>query len=240
MYNLPCPIRDMRLQGTAHSSEEIELQGVMIWFLVNSWISVLIWDSWSFLRWWQQKILCGKNTCCSLCFWLFWMCVTGKSRSARLSISLLCRSFVKWSCLMKTGYWIGGQSQVQYCATCSMPPTSSSTIGMISKTSLQQTPRLRARTCWFQWCTCQGNSVMTLSYGGRKRKTQSLDPTPQRCDVPQHEHVVFVCVYFCIRVSLHTSILMNICIHILEYINIFALPYIHTYANTDVFMNIYI
>jgi len=63
----------------------------MIWFLINSWVRVLIWKSWSFLRWWRQKILCGKDMCCSLCCWLCWMCVTGKSRSVRLSISSLDR-----------------------------------------------------------------------------------------------------------------------------------------------------
>jgi len=36
MYNPPRVILDSRLQGTAHESEEIELQGVMIWFLINS------------------------------------------------------------------------------------------------------------------------------------------------------------------------------------------------------------
>jgi len=53
---------------------------------------VLIWESWSFLRWRRQNILCGKDTCCNLCCWLRWMCVTGKSRSVRLSISSLGRS----------------------------------------------------------------------------------------------------------------------------------------------------
>jgi len=92
MYNPPRTILDMRLQGTEHSSEEIELQGVMIWFIINSRVRVLIWESWSFLRWWRQKILSGKDTCCNLCCWLRWMCVTGKSRSVRLSISSLGRS----------------------------------------------------------------------------------------------------------------------------------------------------
>jgi len=114
MYNPPRTILDMRLQGTAHSSEEIELQGVTIWFLINSRVRVLMWESWSFLRWWLQKILCGTDTCCCLCCWLSWMCVTGKSRSVRLSISLLGRSFGRWSCWMKAGYWLGGRRQVQW------------------------------------------------------------------------------------------------------------------------------
>jgi len=101
MYNLSCIILDSRLQGTAHESEEIELQGVMIWFLINSRVRVLISDSWSFLRWCHQRILCEKDTCCSLCSWLFWMCVTCKSRSVRLSISSIGRSFARWSCWMK-------------------------------------------------------------------------------------------------------------------------------------------
>jgi len=48
MYNPPRPILDMRLQGIAHLQgavqdlEEIELQGVMIWFLINSRVRVLI------------------------------------------------------------------------------------------------------------------------------------------------------------------------------------------------------
>ena len=112
MCNQPRPILDMRLQGIAHSSEEIELQGVMILFLINSQLRVLIRESWSFLRWWRQKILCGKNKCFSLCIWLCWMCVTGGSRSVRLSISWPGRSFGWWSCWMKAGYWLGGQSQV--------------------------------------------------------------------------------------------------------------------------------
>jgi len=32
-------------EGTAHESEEIELQGVMIWFLINSRVRVMISDS---------------------------------------------------------------------------------------------------------------------------------------------------------------------------------------------------
>ena len=86
MYNPPRVILDSRLQGTAHESEEIELQGVMIWFLINSRVRVMISDSWSFLRWWHQRILCEKDTCCSLCSWLFWMCVTCKSRSVKFYI----------------------------------------------------------------------------------------------------------------------------------------------------------
>jgi len=35
IYNLSRPILDMHLQGTAHSSQEIELQGVMLWFLIK-------------------------------------------------------------------------------------------------------------------------------------------------------------------------------------------------------------
>jgi len=92
MCNPPHTILDMRLQGIAHSSEEIELQGVMIWFIINSRVRVLIWESWSFLRWWCQKILSGNDTCFNLCCWMCWMCVTGKSRSVRLSISSLGRS----------------------------------------------------------------------------------------------------------------------------------------------------
>ena len=45
MYNPPRVILDSRLQGTAHESEEIELQGVMIWFLINSRVRVMISDS---------------------------------------------------------------------------------------------------------------------------------------------------------------------------------------------------
>jgi len=45
MYNPPRIILDSRLQGTAHESEEIELQGVMIWFLINSRVRVMISDS---------------------------------------------------------------------------------------------------------------------------------------------------------------------------------------------------
>ena len=44
MYNPLCTILGMRLQGTAHSSEEIELQRVMIWFLINCRIRVLSHD----------------------------------------------------------------------------------------------------------------------------------------------------------------------------------------------------
>ena len=162
MYNLPHTILDMRLQGIAHSSEEIELQGVMIWFLINGRVRVLIWKSWSFLCWWRQKILCGKEMCCSLCCWLCWMCVTGKSRSVRLSISSLGRSFGRWSCWMKASYWLGGQSQVQCCAWCLTAPTNSSRIGRLSKTSLQKIPHSKTRPCWFQWCTYHGNSVTRL------------------------------------------------------------------------------
>ena len=86
MYNPPRIILHSCLQGTAHESEEIELQGVMIWFLINSRVRVMISDSWSFLRWWHQRILCEKDTCCSLCSWLFWMCVTCKSRSVKFYI----------------------------------------------------------------------------------------------------------------------------------------------------------
>jgi len=111
MYNPPRTILGMHLQGTAHSSEEIELQGVMIWFLINSRVRVLIWESWSFLRWWREKTLCGKDTCYNQCCWLCWMCVTGKSRSVGLSKSSLGRSFGRWSCWMKARYWFGGQSQ---------------------------------------------------------------------------------------------------------------------------------
>ena len=45
MYNPPRIILDSRLQGTAHESEEIELQGVMIWFRINSQVRVMISDS---------------------------------------------------------------------------------------------------------------------------------------------------------------------------------------------------
>jgi len=58
----------------------------MIGFLINSLVWVLIWESWSFLRWWREKTLCGKDTCCNQCCWLCWMCVTCKSRSVRLSV----------------------------------------------------------------------------------------------------------------------------------------------------------
>jgi len=45
MCNPPHIILDSRLQGTAHESQEIELQGVMIWFLINSRVRVMISDS---------------------------------------------------------------------------------------------------------------------------------------------------------------------------------------------------
>jgi len=44
MYNPARPILDMHLQGTANSSEEFELQGVVIWFLINRRVIVLILD----------------------------------------------------------------------------------------------------------------------------------------------------------------------------------------------------
>ena len=53
------------------------------------------------------------------------------------------------------------------------------------------TPRIRP--CWFQWCTCPGSSVMTLTWSG-KSITQWLGPTPRRYDVKQLEHVVFICM----------------------------------------------
>jgi len=99
-----------------------------IWFLINSRVRFLIWESWSFLRWWREKTLCGKDSCCNQCCWMCWMCVTGKSRSVSLSISSLGRSFGRWSCWMKACYWLGGQSQVQCCAWCSEAPTNSSRI----------------------------------------------------------------------------------------------------------------
>jgi len=40
MYNPPRPILDMFLQGTAHSSEEIGMQGVWIWFVISSRVRV--------------------------------------------------------------------------------------------------------------------------------------------------------------------------------------------------------
>ena len=166
-----------------------------------------------------------------------WMCVTGKSRSVWLPIFSPGRSFGKWSCWIKAGYWLGGQSQVQpmqCCAKCSTSPTNSSTTGRISKPSLQKAPHLDTRPCWFQWCTYHGNSVTTLLHGGT-RTTHSLGPTPKRCNVPPHEHVLSICMY------LYTCmiIVINICIHIPQYLYKYVLPYIHMYTNTDVCMNIY-
>jgi len=179
---------------------------VMIWFLINSRVRVMISDSWSFLRWWHQRILCEKDTCCSLCSWLFWMCVTCKSRSVRLSISSLGRSFARWSCWMKAGYWLGGQSQLKYCAKCSTASKTSSRTGTISTQSLKNQQHSAIRPCWFQWCTCHGSSVMTLTWSGTSL-TQWLGPTPRRYDVKQLEHVVFICMYLysCIVTCIHIN-----------------------------------
>ena len=50
------------------------------------------------------------------------------------------------------------------------------------------------RPCWFQWCTCHGSSVMTLTWSGTSI-TQWLGPTPRSYDVKQLEHVVFIRMY---------------------------------------------
>ena len=42
MYNPLRLIFDMFLQGTAHSSEEIGLQGVMIWFVISSRVTLKV------------------------------------------------------------------------------------------------------------------------------------------------------------------------------------------------------
>ena len=159
--------------SSSNSGERFDFRFIIILALVTSKRdNVVYWKTNRKIKndlQWRQKILCGKDTCCSLWSWLFWMCVTGKSRSVRLSISSLGRSFRRWSCWMKADYWLSGQSQVECCTKCSTLLTNSSRIGMISKPSLQQTPHLRARTCWLQWCTFHVNSVMTLSYGGTRK-----------------------------------------------------------------------
>jgi len=194
-------------------------------------VRVVIWDSWSFLRWWHQRKLCEKDTCCSLCSWLFWMCVTCKCRSVRLSISSLGRSFARWSCWMKAGYCFVGQSQLKYCAKCSTSPKTSSRTGMISTQSLQDQQHSATRPCWFQWCTCHGSSVMTLTWSGTSI-TQCLGPTPKRYDVKQLEQIVFICMYLymCIVTYIHinTEIQTHTWIHTQMSVWIYIYRYIHT------------
>ena len=191
----------------------------MIWLLIHSRVRVLIWESWSFLRLWRQKIPCGKDTRCSLRCWLCWKCVTGKSRSVRLSISSLDRSFARWSCWMKACYCFAGQSQLKSCPKCSTSPKTSSRTETISTHSLQNPQHSGIRPCWFQWCTCHGSSVMTLTWSGTSI-TQWLGPTQ---DVTMWNNLNTLCLYvcICIRVLLHTYILMQK--HIPEYIHKYVL-----------------
>jgi len=138
------------------------------------------------------------------------------------------------------------QSGRSLCATCSTPPTNSSTIKMISKPSLQQTPHLRSRTCWFQRCTYHGNSVPRLSHSGA-RTTHSLGSTPKRCDVPLHENVLFICIYLstCIVAYIHSNkymyahtwIHINICTAIYSYV--YKPGCKHRYVYEHIYIRIY-
>ena len=58
-------------------------------------------------------------------------------------------------------FWLGGQSQLKYCAKCSTASKNSSRTGTISTQSSKNQQHSAIRPCWFQWFTSHGTSVMT-------------------------------------------------------------------------------
>jgi len=169
---------------------------------------------------------------CVECVWQL-----GSLRSVRLSTSSPDRSFERWSCWMKAGYFLDGQSQLQCCAKCSPAPTNSLRIVRKAKPSFQKAKYLKTRPSWPQWCTYRGYSETKNLLSG-SRTTRSLGPTPRSCDVTTWTRVVYVYILVYMYRYIHIWQYRYLCTykHIYKYIR----TYIHTYTNTDVCMYIYI
>jgi len=190
-------------------------------------------------------MLRAKNTFCSLCFWLCWMCVTVGFTEEREAFYILARQiFRKVIFWMKAGYLLGGQSQLQCCAKCSSAPTNSLRIVRKAQPSFQKAKYLKTRPSWPQWCTYCGYSETKLLLSG-SRTTRSLGPTPKSCDVTTWTRVVYIYtlvyiyryIYGNIDIYVYTNTSTNIYTHI--YIRIQTQMYVCTYIYMYVYIHIH-
>jgi len=245
MYNPLRLIFDMFLQGTAHSSEEIGLQGVMIWFVISSRVTLKV-------CWFESH----DHSCVG---------DVKRHSVGKIRVVVCVVDCVECAWRVNLGAW-GFLYRRQEDLSQSDPVGWKPAIGSVAKVTCNTAPHVQRRRQthsplkWFQSRVCNKRHTWDQEHADFKdvrtmetlcREFRTVDQgQPIRFARPQNvamchymkTYCLYVCI--CIRVSLHTYIVINICIHTPEYIYIYVLPYIHTYTNqdtnTDMCMNIYI